>query len=165
MNRPKIHDRVFGLDLLRAAAIGLVLLGHVLLMMRMCFRSLTGWSVMAGYFGVELFFVLSGFLIGGILIRDFSKSETTGALGRFWGRRWLRTLPLFYLFLVINLVIDTSLGQPTTGWWRNAFFVQNFASAAGPFFVESWSLAVEEWFYLLAPVLIFIVLKCGVPLK
>jgi peptidoglycan/LPS O-acetylase OafA/YrhL len=165
MTQSSQNGRVFGLDLLRAVAIGLVLLCHLMLVMQYCCRPLKGWSAMAGYFGVELFFVLSGFLIGGILIRDMSAGTTGGNLFRFWSRRWLRTLPLFFLFLAINLAINASLGAPTTGWWRHAFFIQNFTSKPGPFFGEAWSLAVEEWFYLLAPTLLFILVKAGLPLK
>jgi peptidoglycan/LPS O-acetylase OafA/YrhL len=165
MQKSNADTRVFGLDLLRAGAIGLVLVCHVMLMLRFCCRPLTGWSVMAGYFGVELFFVLSGFLIGGILIRDFSADANGGTLLRFWCRRWLRTLPLFYLFLAINLIILISLGAPKPDWWRHALFIQNFNGKAGPFFGEAWSLAVEEWFYLLAPLLIFVVAKAGLPVK
>ena len=151
---------------MRAAAIAFVTLSHVLLVpLWVLLRQHTAWPVMAGYFGVEIFFVLSGFLIGGILIRDFSKSATGGTLVRFWCRRWLRTLPLFYLFVVVNLVIDRAHGGPAAGWWSNLFFLQNLTSAGGPFFRESWSLAVEEWFYLLAPPLIFAGLKMGLPLK
>jgi len=151
---------------MRAVAIALVVLGHVLLMMRLCFRPLTGWAIMAGYFGVEIFFVLSGFLIGGILIRDFrAGGASAGTLSRFWCRRWLRTLPLYYLFVAINLAINVSLGTPNTNWGWNIAFLQNFTTPAGPFFTEAWSLAVEEWFYLLAPVLIFALVKTGLPLK
>lgn len=166
MNRLNQQGRVFGLDLMRCAAIGLVLLCHVLLVMRYWLPSSLGYSVMAGYFGVEIFFVLSGFLIGGILIRDFSTGVTAGKLSQFWGRRWLRTLPLYYLFLIINLWLNTAWGGPTTGWWRHVFFVQNFSSPpSSPFFIEAWSLSIEEWFYLLTPAAIYLLAKAGLPLK
>ncbi len=165
MQQPESHGRVFGLDLMRAMAIALVLLCHVMLTLRFCHRPLTGWSVLTGYLGVELFFVLSGFLIGGILIRDLSASATGETMVRFWCRRWLRTLPLFYLFLAINLAINGSIGAPPVSWWRHALFIQNFTHNGGPFFGEAWSLAVEEWFYLLTPMLIFALLKTGVSVK
>ena len=165
MDRSNPSGRVYGFDLLRAAAITLVLLCHVMLLMRYYFKPLTGWSVMAGYFGVELFFVLSGFLIGGILIRDFSAATDGQTLLRFWSRRWLRTLPLFFLFLAINVAINLSLGAPAVAWWRHVLFIQNFTSAPAPFFGEAWSLAVEEWFYLLAPALVFAAAKMGLSVK
>ena len=166
MDPSKSHGRVFGLDVMRAVAIALVLLDHFLLLLRLCYPGGRGWSVMAGYFGVEIFFVLSGFLIGGILIRDFHDAGASAAtLSRFWCRRWLRTLPLFYLFVGLNLAINASVVAPSPDWWKHLLFLQNFHSPAGPFFVEAWSLAVEEWFYLLAPVFIFALVKTGLPLK
>ena len=142
---------VFGLDLLRASAIALVLVAHASFMFLPLTHALEGWW-MLGHLGVELFFVLSGFLIGGILVRQ-AKAARFG-IGRFWVRRWLRTLPNYYLFLIINIL----LARWVDGTWplagRYAFFLQNFAWPQPVFFIESWSLAVEEIFYLIAPVLV-----------
>src|SRR5262249_20054638 len=66
---------------------------------------------------------------------------------RFLGRRWFRTLPNYYLFLFINM-----LGSSRPPWslaWRYLVFLQNATTEPPGFFGESWSLAVEEWFYLL----------------
>jgi len=142
--------RVFGLDALRALAVSLVLAAHC----GFLFLPLTGLAplepwLMLGHLGVELFFVLSGYLIGGILI-DSVRGDGP-RLARFWSRRWLRTLPNYYLFLVLACLIE----RWTAGAWPDAapyaVFLQNFAWPQPVFFVESWSLAVEEWFYLLAP--------------
>jgi peptidoglycan/LPS O-acetylase OafA/YrhL len=107
---------------------------------------------MLGHLGVELFFVLSGFLIGGILARQAQAIDFS--VGRFWVRRWLRTLPNYYLFLAINI----ALARWTEGAWPDAgryfVFLQNFAWPQPLFFIESWSLAVEEIFYLVAPILV-----------
>jgi peptidoglycan/LPS O-acetylase OafA/YrhL len=130
--------RNFGLDLVRAVAISGVLAAHSV------------FDVGLGAFlGVELFFVLSGFLIGGILLRSVEKRGgfPPRELFRFLVRRWFRTLPSYYLILFVSM-----LGAHSPGWsvtWRYLFFVQNFTAPAPPFFGESWSLAVEEWFYLL----------------
>ncbi len=63
-------------------------------------------NVLAIY-GVELFFVLSGFLIGSILIRDFDAGPVTGAkLKRFSSRRWLRTLPNYFVYLPVGLILE-----------------------------------------------------------
>lgn len=116
--------------------------------------------------GVELFFVLSGFLIGGILIRLFEEPKVFGwkELLNFWLRRWFRTLPNYYLVLILNIiivyfgVIKEDFSQFN---WKFFFFLQNFYEPFTDFFWESWSLSVEEWFYLLFPpllVLVFIVL-------
>jgi peptidoglycan/LPS O-acetylase OafA/YrhL len=116
---------------------------------------------------VELFFVLSGFLIGGMLIRIFEKSDSFGikTMGTFWIRRWFRTLPNYYLVLLINIfivyfgIIHEDFSQFN---WKFFFFLQNFSGPFTGFFWESWSLSIEEWFYLIFPVLLglmFLLLK------
>jgi peptidoglycan/LPS O-acetylase OafA/YrhL len=145
------ESRVFGLDFLRAVAILLVVVAHSSFMfLPLTHRLEAFW--MLGHLGVELFFVLSGFLIGGILAKQAEAAHF--AVGRFWARRWLRTLPNYYLFLVVNIV----LARGIDGSWPHAapyaVFLQNFAWPQPLFFIESWSLAVEEIFYLIAPLLV-----------
>jgi peptidoglycan/LPS O-acetylase OafA/YrhL len=137
---------------MRAAAISLVLVNHG----GIWFANYQWVLIIAGlsgYFGVELFFVLSGFLIGGILLRWLTNAESETTLVGFWQRRWLRTLPNYFLFLGINAVVDGWLHQPQPSIWRYALFVQNITSPPARFFGESWSLSIEEWFYLLTPIL------------
>jgi peptidoglycan/LPS O-acetylase OafA/YrhL len=113
-----------------------------------------------GWMGVDLFFVLSGFLITGILLESKSSENY---FRNFYARRCLRIWPLYYSVLVLMFVIvplvrpqdATELFQRSTPWWSYPFFLQNFlvaapALAAGPLGV-SWSLAVEELFYLVWP--------------
>ena len=145
------ENRVFGLDFLRATAILLVLVAHASFMfLPLTHRLEAVW--MLGHLGVELFFVLSGFLIGAILAKQAEAARF--GVGKFWVRRWLRTLPNYYLFLAINIV----LARWTEGAWPHAsayaVFLQNFAWPQPVFFIESWSLAVEEIFYLIAPLLV-----------
>ena len=84
--------RNFGLDLVRAIAILLVLITHIGL------KSDYVGGLEIGNLGVEFFFVLSGFLIGGILIKDFSNGGVNiPVIANFWIRRWFRTLPVYYL--------------------------------------------------------------------
>lgn len=145
--------RIFGLDLLRAIAVSAVLLSHS----RFWLRSLSAGSErlrVFGFVGVELFFVLSGFLIGGILIRHLSKDPSVRGLLVFWLRRWFRTLPNYYLFLIVNILIaGASVSVPIATY---AFFVQGLAWPSPKFFGEAWSLAVEEWFYLSFPLLLWL---------
>src|SRR5262245_16100295 len=110
---PLANTRVFGLDFLRALAILLVLVAHASFMFLPLTHRLEAWW-MLGHLGVELFFVLSGFLIGSILARQ--AEEVQFSVGRFWARRWLRTLPNYYLFLAINIV----LARWTEGTWPHA---------------------------------------------
>jgi len=145
------ETRVFGLDFLRALAIMLVLLAHASFMFLPLTHRLEAVWVF-GQLGVELFFVLSGFLIGAILVKQAEAARF--GVGRFWARRWLRTLPNYYLFLAINI----GLARWIDGAWPHAagyaVFMQNFAWPQPIFFIESWSLAVEEIFYLVAPLLV-----------
>ena len=91
---------------------------------------------------MEMFFVLSGFLIGQIL---FTKQQS---LWRFYTHRWLRTLPLYYIVLVGVLLTTDSSALPM---WQYALFLQNWPQFDSSVFPVSWSLVVEEWFYLLLP--------------
>lgn len=148
-------SRVFGLDLTRALAISLVLFTHATFFfapLKPNFEPL----FMVGYLGVDLFFALSGFLIGGILID--SAGPGTGWVGRFWVRRWLRTLPNYYLFLLINLAIYLWVEGQLPHALSYVFFVQNLAWPHPLFFPEAWSLALEEVFYLLAPLSMLVLL-------
>lgn len=156
-------NRIFGLDLLRCAAIFFVLLTHFLESIKP--NNLTHFYYKYLYIdGVGLFFVLSGFLIGTILTKDFIKYGISfSTLLNFWKRRWFRTLPNYYLVMLFVLTfnyfyknIDISFADVL----RRITFTQNFYSLDENYykkFPEGWSLAVEEWFYLLFPLLIFIV--------
>jgi len=106
-------NRIYGLDILRALAIFFVVLDHSTHtleksnseIIRHLFR-LYSWNLRYFVFdGVSIFFVLSGFLIGGILIKTFEKeSLTIKSLLNFWIKRWVRTLPA-YLFILSILVL------------------------------------------------------------
>lgn len=109
-----------------------------------------------GLLGVELFFVLSGFLIGRIIIRDFI--EGNGSLLTFYKRRWMRTLPAYFFVLTILIIVGKSTGS--VYYFDHYFFIQNFDYKKLSFFGVSWSLSIEEWFYLLTPLSLFILMKC-----
>lgn len=111
-----------------------------------------------GVQGVEIFFVLSGFLIGGILLRLFKNENfTKKAILHFWIRRWFRTLPLYFLMLLVNITVALIIGLTLPqDLWKYFFFLQNFAQHHIPFFPESWSLSVEEYAYILAPICIYL---------
>lgn len=154
------QKRVFGLDVLRAVAILIVVDAHA----NNAMGSYHQGSLLHQFVpdGVELFFVLSGFLIGGILIRIYEQEgRMNGPIIRnFWVRRWFRTLPNYYLVLVgiivINLMQAWLSGQHhslPSKWTLASYFVffQNFAWYVPDFFPETWSLAIEEWSYLIIP--------------
>lgn len=146
-----LPSRIYGLDILRASAIILVLITHSQAILEPWAPWLRHFTV-CGVMGVELFFVLSGFLIGQILLRMFSMTRppSWGEIRYFWMRRWFRTLPNYFLILALILALNSALGLHRPDW-RYFFFLQNFASVHPPAFGEAWSLAVEEWFYLTSP--------------
>ena len=124
----------------------------------------TGFVSRNGWMGVDLFFVLSGFLITGILL-DTKNSE--GYFRNFYARRCLRIWPLYYctllfMFVVVPLVRPSEahhIFEPRSmPWWSYFFYFQNFlvpaiTRATGPLAV-TWSLAVEEQFYLVWPLVV-----------
>ena len=151
-----IHERVFGLDFLRALAVMMVLGAHVIFLFWPITHNYEVWELV-GHLGVELFFVLSGFLIGGILAKLAARPHFP--LRNFWTRRWLRTLPNYYLFLLIDLFLARWTDHAWPDAWRYVVFMQNFAWTQPVFFIESWSLSVEEIFYFLAPLLVMLFRK------
>lgn len=147
-------SRNFGLDGVRAMAITMVLLSHYVAPLRRL-----------GVYGVELFFVLSGYLIGGILYRQFSSAASVrfGDLWLFWRRRWYRTLPLYFLFIALafvqGLFSGSAIGVIVPQLFAYCFFLQNFAWPIDNFSVVTWSLAIEEWFYLLFPICVYVIFR------
>lgn len=124
------------------------------------------WQVL-GFYGVELFFALSGFLIGTIFYRNLMAPATFSFahVRNFWMRRWWRTLPNYYLFLIISAAFAHWYGGipepknllPYLG------FCQSMSGSLLGFYAVSWSLCVEEWFYFLFPLVILILVKLGLP--
>ncbi|MBN8557317.1 MAG: acyltransferase [Proteobacteria bacterium] len=156
------YQRNFGLDLLRSIAICVVLMNHGYL----GFFVSTGLSKWEGWraalsacavFSIEWLFVLSGYLIGSMMIRSFETRGGWWASARdFWLRRWFRTIPNYYLFLLLNAVIAWWGIEEGRFGWSFAVFSQNLAWAQTKpyFFAEAWSLALDEWFYFLMPLLL-----------
>ena len=159
---PKPTSRLSGLDGLRAIAVVGVLLYH----------ADVAW-LPGGFLGVDLFFVISGFLITWLLIAERQRYGGI-ALGRFYLRRARRLLPALVAMVVTTTVfmalffrsdLDQARGDVGaaagyfSNWWyilhHRSYFV---ASGRQPPFLHLWSLAVEEQFYLLWPVLLIIVL-------
>ena len=157
--RPQPMRRYPELDGLRAIAIALVVLYHLKPfipeshgLLRAVFG--TGWN------GVYLFFVLSGFLIGTLA---FSETDRTDSLDvqRFWMRRILRTWPLYFVLLPVNYLraLDNGLSiSPPI--WQYLTFTQNLSEVH--FFGPTWSLAVEEQFYFVLPLVVLGVVRSSV---
>src|SRR5262249_15573796 len=142
------------LDGLRAFAVGAVLIHHF-------FKPARIGGVDFALLGVWLFFVLSGFLITGILLRlrdqvDHSGYPSGFALRQFYIRRFLRIFPLYYSVLFMAATIDLGDVRDTILW--HLAYISNYLFATrqdwGSITAHFWSLSVEEQFYILWPVLI-----------
>jgi peptidoglycan/LPS O-acetylase OafA/YrhL len=140
-----------GLDLLRALAIVVVVVYHAALF---GFK-LPGRVDRFGWIGVDLFFLLSGYLIGGQLLASRARNQRI-KLGRFFTRRALRIMPAYFVVLAIYFLLPAwreypEMSQPL---WKFLLSVQNIALHGGTAFSHAWSLAVEDQFYLALPFLL-----------
>ena len=149
--------RLHGLDSLRALAILLVFAHHYQLFVS---REPTfGWMSVLGWTGVDLFFVLSGYLIANPLLKGLTGGQTL-SFGRFYARRLMRTLPCFYVVLAAYVLLPGQLGgREPPPLWRFLSFTQNIGLQPGTAFSHAWSLCVEEQFYLLLPLTLWALLR------
>lgn len=151
-----IEDRRPGLDVVRCMAILLVMLHH--------FRSFKGcpewlsWFSVRAYVGVDLFFVLSGWLIGSQLLRNQAREGRIG-FGRFWVPRWARTIPSYLAMMALMLTLGKLKGGAVP-WF--SCFLQNYSGDVGAWLI-TWSLCVEEHFYLVLPIVVWILLRLNRP--
>jgi peptidoglycan/LPS O-acetylase OafA/YrhL len=147
------------LDWLRAGAIVSVMIYHVL---QMSTGARYGWEVARyGYLGVDLFFVLSGWLIGGLYFREHGANGRV-ALLRFWQRRWWRTIPPYCVALLLSwAAVRVARHEPFD--FGYLIFAQNYYQRL-PFFLVSWSLCIEEHFYLFVPLIVSITSRLRAPL-
>ncbi|WP_240987060.1 acyltransferase [Arthrobacter sp. Soil736] len=155
---PTVPQRLEGLDVIRGAAVGAVLMGH----------SWPGVFQGAGIVGVIVFFVLSGYLITGVLLRDVERHRRI-RYGRFYAHRAFRLLPALIAFLGVYAVVELTadvLGDRSKGiigytllagfgHLKDLPLPFDVSMAIGPL----WTLAVEEQFYLIWPALLVIALR------
>lgn len=150
-------NRIFGLDLMRAIAILMVLSSHSLWIYPASTSNIAQICQLFGYWGVEIFFVLSGFLIGKIVFLKYTQTDfKLTDIIHFLKRRWFRTLPNYYLVLLLNIGVAYLIGYSIESGWKYFLFLQNFSSPMLPFFTESWSLSIEEFAYVLLPIALLI---------
>ncbi len=139
------------IDLLRASAIAMVLIYHWVQRWPAREESVRAFTEL-GQYGVDLFFVISGWLIGGLYWREL-KNQQTVQVRRFLLRRWLRTVPPYLAALPIAWAgVAITRGEQFD--WRYLLFLQNYYERI-PFFLVSWSLCVEEHFYLALPLVLW----------
>src|SRR4051812_27248294 len=162
------RDRLFALDVLRGIAACLVLARHL---PQDPDRSPTGLDYLlvcvhrVGWCGVDLFFVLSGFLISSLLFKEYSRTGTLH-LSRFWARRAFKIWPSYFaaygLMVISTLAVclwtkEAGAAATLAGVVPNVLFVQNYA-AHSVRWPNSWSIAVEEHFSLALPLFLTAVL-------
>jgi peptidoglycan/LPS O-acetylase OafA/YrhL len=157
---PAVEKRVVCLDGVRGLMTLMVLVSHY-------FGELPHGisSLMFGWLAVDMFFVLSGYLVGKLILE---KQHNDNFFQVFYARRICRTLPIYFVCLAINVVLMGAISAPWTDFdgpfplWSYFTFTQNFFMAAtggigAHWLSPTWTLAVEEHFYLIVPFLFFII--------
>ncbi len=135
------------LDILRGIAILLVIGVHYYY-----FR--LWWQI--GQTGVDLFFVLSGFLISGLLFDEFKRRGKID-VKRFWVRRGFKIYPAFYVLIFLTTLSGAELHRLNLHrLWPELFFMQDYFR---PIWYHTWSLAVEEHFYFALPIALILLVK------
>jgi peptidoglycan/LPS O-acetylase OafA/YrhL len=142
-----VNSRNQSLDVLRGIAVLMVIVDHYSLLIHSNSRLFETFGR-----GVDLFFVLSGFLISGLL---FTEYKSTGNLNlvRFWIRRGFKIYPSFYVFLFVTGALGFMAGRE---FLHESLFLQGYSSH---FWFHTWSLAVEEHFYFSLPILLWLLMR------
>jgi peptidoglycan/LPS O-acetylase OafA/YrhL len=166
----ELPNYVAGLQALRGVAVLLVVASHLhtIVSTDPHFIDVTPlpWinqALSRGFLGVDIFFVLSGFLITSLLFKESEKGITSKLKG-FYYRRAFRILPALYALLIVSFIIalweESSLTYQWNSTWGALLFISNWTFE--PFFLQTqddlghlWSLAVEEQFYLVWPIVFF----------
>lgn len=159
------NKRNVGLDLLRSVAILMVMILHGNMLLPSYITEKISFFILDG---VSIFFVLSGFLIGGIFIRSIEKENhhKLNFILNFWKKRWLRTIPNYYFILSLLIISLILQGKSIEAYYFKYYlFIQNLFWKHPNFYPEAWSLAVEEWFYLTVPLIILFFYKFSKNLK
>jgi peptidoglycan/LPS O-acetylase OafA/YrhL len=151
VHKPRLASRARDrrIDGLRGVAILLVIYHHLRIS---CGMAALPWFPFDGLLGVCLFFVISGYLITTILLREFAETQTI-SLPRFYGRRSVRIFPAFYVFISC-MILARGFGLvefQNGGLLASVFYYRNLVAASDTVLQHTWSLAVEEQFYLVWP--------------
>lgn len=142
------------LDGLRAIAILLVVIVHI-----------ANQRFLGGWLGVELFFVLSGFLITSLLTQEHDRAKSI-AVGNFYMRRVLRLTPAFWVFLVVAVTWEVTHPGATSAYLNYIFYALTFRANLYPHLPPAgvgqlWTLSLEDQFYFVWPMILLISLRRG----
>ena len=158
LKRPKNNFKA--IDGIRAIAVLWVIIFHIWIFQHNTFPNILGevaqnpllvW-ITKGDLGVDLFFVISGFLIGSILFKEYKRTKTLN-FKSFYLRRFLRLFPVYFFSMIIALYfLDGNGSERWTTAWSNLIYVNNYVFKS--YMGWTWSLAIEEQFYIVIPFLI-----------
>lgn len=141
------------MDGLRFIAVSAVLVEH--------FAYFIGHKLHFGFFGVDLFFVISGFLITEGLLIEKDKYVPSKVIKRFYTKRFLRIFPIYYLLVIIALIVFKPFSQIAP--WAFTYTINYYPAITGKDIIEPfghlWSLSVEEQFYLFWPCVLLVAPK------
>lgn len=153
--------RRFGLDFARGTALLFVLVAHFIPLMLPEWskdRDIFRWFLVTGAMAVDTFFTLSGYLIGSILLRSLPRFGQPAILRWYLARRWLRTLPAAYISMIVVWLIAAP--KNLTDYLWSLFFLGTMNPAqVSEEFGFWWSLGTEELFYLLFPLVLYVMVK------
>ncbi|MCP9819459.1 acyltransferase [Synechococcus sp. Cruz-9H2] len=141
-----------GLELARAAATFLVLWVHGIDLLPEPWRPYANPAFLRpGWWGVRIFFAMSGYLIGREVLQVILRHSRKGSV-TFLLRRWLRTVPTYWMVLAALVVLQPGrwAGEVV---WRNALFLHSLTSVEPSLLEVAWSLVIEEWSYLILGVI------------
>jgi peptidoglycan/LPS O-acetylase OafA/YrhL len=149
------NERLHGLDHLRALAIILVMVHHYRVGIPAWLEPVSkiGWT------GVDLFFILSGYLIGYQLLKEIKETNKI-SFKRFYLKRFFKIIPAYFLILILYYSLQNyKEGPGMPPLWKFLTFTQNFGLDVlhGKSLSHAWSLCIEEQFYLLLPITIFVI--------
>ena len=174
-----LPTHVPALDGIRGVAVMVVFVSHLHLILspEPTFREVTPWGFInrtfeAGFMGVDIFFVLSGFLITSLLLKERS-SNRSGMLSRFYKRRALRLLPALYALLIVSFFVSQWENFPRDIQWRTTWhallYLNNWNivwnSATQNDLGHLWSLGIEEQFYIAWPIVMLTIAALKIPPK
>ncbi len=153
---PASHSRIPGLDGLRAVSILLVIYSHVIQNYHWIKEVPFLWRLTAGSTGVSVFFVISGYLITTLLLREQARSGQISLRG-FYMRRFFRIIPAYLAYVAAVALLGHWGWVKVTGpdFAKALLYVTNYTQVSWVF-IHTWSLSVEEQFYLVWPLIVLV---------
>ncbi len=142
-------NRHYGLDVVRSSSLIIILIIHCMIFIGAYYNLLS--YLYFGILAVELFFALSGFLIGSILLKIIQLQLSYKLLINFWLKRWMRTLPAYFVVIAIIMLFKNEI------YFSFLVFLQNYVPEELKVFPVSWTISLEEWFYLTFPILLYVI--------